>query len=69
MSTRNSPPKQRKRKAVITSHDGQRSVGHNLHTRKPTIEDPTNGSTFSGQVGAGGAPGACPSVFETDDDK
>jgi hypothetical protein len=43
-----------KGRSPVMSHDGVHTVG----TKKQTILDPTNGSTFSGQVGAGGAPGA-----------
>lgn len=58
MSVRNSPPKQRKRKSVVTSHDNQRSVGHNLHTRpRKTILDPQNGRGLRRNNG-GSAPGA-----------
>ncbi|MCU1340538.1 MAG: hypothetical protein JWO19_6119 [Bryobacterales bacterium] len=57
MSINHQVPRQDRRgvgRSPVKPHDGQKSVG----TNKPTILDPTNGSTFSGQAGAGGAPGS-----------
>jgi hypothetical protein len=44
---------------VVTIHQSE-SVGHNkgIPPKPPTILSRDNGSTFSGQVGAGSAPGA-----------
>jgi hypothetical protein len=54
----------------ITHHDNEASVGHGVGSRsRKTILQKDNGSTFSGQVGAGGAPGAAgPAIFEVNDD-
>jgi hypothetical protein len=58
MSHRNQPPRQsavQRKRMPVTSHDGKASVGHNVGTRKPTIDDPKNGEDI---YSPGNAPGA-----------
>jgi hypothetical protein len=47
------------KRSPVTAHNNEASVGHGIGSRScKTILQKDNGSTFSGQVGAGGAPGA-----------